>query len=46
MGGQAGGETASALAVDSVESFVLESLKWFAHCTGDEHDTVLADFQR
>src|SRR5579864_2752406 len=29
MGGRAGGETASALAIGSVESFVLESLKWF-----------------
>jgi len=46
MGGRAGGDTASALAIDSVESFVLDSLKWFAHCTGDEQDQVLADFQR
>lgn len=46
MGGRAGGETASALAIDSVESFVLESLKWFAQCKGEEHDHVLADFQR
>jgi protein phosphatase len=46
MGGRAGGETASALAIDSVESFVLESLKWFAQCKGDEQDNVLADFQR
>jgi protein phosphatase len=46
MGGRAGGETASALAIDSVETFVLESLKWFAQCKGDEQDQVLADFQR
>ena len=46
MGGRAGGETASALAIGSVESFVLESLKWFALCKGDEQDAVLADFQR
>ncbi|HLJ10219.1 MAG TPA: Stp1/IreP family PP2C-type Ser/Thr phosphatase [Planctomycetaceae bacterium] len=46
MGGRAGGEVASALAIDSVESFVLESLKWFAQCKGDEQDRVLADFQR
>jgi protein phosphatase len=46
MGGRAGGETASALAIGSVESFVLNSLKWFAHCKGDEQDRVLADFQR
>ena len=46
MGGCAAGETASALAIHSVESFVLESLKWFAQCQGDEQDQVLADFQR
>jgi len=46
MGGRAGGETASALAIDSVETFVLESLKWFAECKGDDQDNVLADFQR
>jgi protein phosphatase len=46
MGGRAAGETASALAIDSVGSFVLESLKWFAQCQGDEQDQVLADFQR
>ena len=45
MGGQAAGETASALAIDSVESFVLDSLKWFAQCKGDEQDQVLNDFQ-
>jgi serine/threonine protein phosphatase PrpC len=46
MGGRAAGETASALAVDSVGSFVLESLKWFAECRGAEQDQVLVDFQR
>ncbi len=46
MGGQAAGETASALAVESVEVFVLESLKWFAHCTGDSQDKILAEFQK
>jgi serine/threonine protein phosphatase PrpC len=45
MGGHTGGETASALAIDSVESFVLETLKWFAQCKGKEQDHVLADFQ-
>ena len=45
MGGRAAGEQASALAIDSVESFVLESLKWFAACQGDEQDQVLTDFQ-
>jgi len=46
MGGRAGGEKASALAIGSVESFVLDFLKWFAQCRGDEQDAVLADFQR
>jgi serine/threonine protein phosphatase PrpC len=46
MGGRAGGETASALAIDSVETFVLESLKWFSQCRGEEQDGVLADFQK
>ena len=46
MGGRAGGEKASALAIDSVEAFVLDSLKWFSLCKGDEQDQVLADFQK
>jgi protein phosphatase len=46
MGGHAGGEKASALAIDSVESFILETFKWFAQCKGREQDQVLADFQR
>jgi PPM family protein phosphatase len=46
MGGHAGGEKASALAIDSVESFVLETFKWFAQCKGQEQDQVLADFQK
>jgi protein phosphatase len=46
MGGKAAGETASALAVESVESFVLESLKWFAHCQGGDDDKILAEFQK
>jgi protein phosphatase len=45
MGGHAGGEKASALAIDSVESFVLETFKWFAQCKGREQDQVLSDFQ-
>ena len=32
--------------IDSVGSFVLESLKWFAQCRGDEQNQVLTDFQR
>ena len=45
MGGRAAGERASASAIDSVESFVLDSLKWFAKCKGAAQDQVLADFQ-
>src|SRR6516165_1806932 len=30
MGGHAGGEKASALAIDSVEAFILDTFKWFA----------------
>jgi protein phosphatase len=45
MGGCAGGERASALAIGSVETFVLESLKWFSQCQGEEQDAVLADFR-
>lgn len=38
MGGAAAGECASALAVESVEQFVLNTLKWFFHLGGrDEH---------
>jgi PPM family protein phosphatase len=46
MGGRAGGEQASALVIDSVETFILETFKWFARCKGKEHDHVLADFQK
>jgi len=45
MGGHAAGEQASALAMGSVESFVLEAFKWFAECRAREHDKVFADFQ-
>ncbi len=46
MGGHAGGEHASALAIDSVETFILGTFKWFAQFKGPEHDHVLTDFQR
>src|SRR6266446_3510693 len=45
MGGHAGGEQASALAIDSVETFILGTFKWFAQFKGPEQDQVLADFQ-
>jgi PPM family protein phosphatase len=46
MGGAAGGEEASAMAVDSVETYVLEALKWFSRCRENEEDQVLSEFQR
>jgi serine/threonine protein phosphatase PrpC len=45
MGGHAGGEQASALAIDSVEAFILDTFQWFAHFKGKEEDKLLADFQ-
>ena len=45
MGGHAGGEQASALAIVSVEAFILESFKWFAQLTGKGEDNVLVDFK-
>jgi PPM family protein phosphatase len=46
MGGRAGGERASALAIDSVETFMLETLKWFFQFKGKEEDKVLAEFSQ
>ncbi len=46
MGGHAAGEQASALAIDSVETYVLEALKWFAHKQGEDDDKLLADFRQ
>jgi protein phosphatase len=46
IGGSAGGERASALAIDCVETFVLETCQWFARLRGREEDAVFADFQR
>jgi protein phosphatase len=45
MGGHSGGERASALAIDSVETFVLETFKWFAQLRGRDQDRMLADFR-
>jgi protein phosphatase len=46
VGGSAGGERASALAIDSVERFLLESCQWFARLRGQDEDAVFADFKR
>jgi protein phosphatase len=45
MGGHAAGEEASALAVRSVEAFVLEGLRWFTRLKGPGLDRVLAEFE-
>jgi protein phosphatase len=45
MGGHQGGEQASAIAVDSIERFVLNTLKWFLHLQGTEGQTLLKEFQ-
>lgn len=46
MGGAAAGETASALALDYVETYILETLQWFACCRASDEDKLLADFQK
>ena len=45
MGGAAAGERASALAVGSVESFVLNTLKWFLHLSGHDEHALLAELR-
>lgn len=45
FGGAPAGEQASALAVESIESFVANKLKWFYHLKGAEGENVLAEFQ-
>jgi protein phosphatase len=44
MGGHQAGEQASALAVNAIEGFVLNTLKWFLHLKGSEGQTVLQEF--
>jgi protein phosphatase len=46
IGGNAGGERASALAVDSVEQFVLESWQWSDRLRGRDDDVLFAEFRR
>ena len=45
IGGAAGGERASALAVESVETYVLETVKWFAYCQENDEDELLTEFR-
>ena len=46
MGGMAGGQEASAMAVRTVEMFVLDAIKWFLHREGDEQNTLLAELRQ
>lgn len=46
MGGAAAGEQASALAVESVERFVLETLKWFLHLEGRDEHTLFDELRQ
>ncbi len=46
MGGAAAGERASALAVGSVEEFVLNTLKWFLHLSGHDEHVLLAELRQ
>jgi protein phosphatase len=46
MGGHAAGEIASALAISSVESFVLNSLKWFMRLGGAEESALMRELRK
>jgi serine/threonine protein phosphatase PrpC len=46
MGGAAAGERASALAVGSIEGFVLNTLKWFLHLSGHDEHALLAELRQ
>jgi protein phosphatase len=46
MGGAAAGEQASALAVGSVEAFVLDTLKWFLHLGGREQSALFEELRQ
>jgi protein phosphatase len=46
MGGAAAGERASALAVESVEAFVQNTLKWFLHLGGHDEQMLLAELRQ
>jgi len=45
IGGEAAGEEASALAVSSVEDYVLDVLKWFASCQPRDDDEIAMEFR-
>src|SRR4029077_4993542 len=45
MGGHNAGEQASAMAVETIEAFTLNTLKWFFFLKSDEEKNVLKEFQ-
>jgi serine/threonine protein phosphatase PrpC len=45
MGGAAAGERASAMAVESVEQFALNTLKWFLHLGGSDESILKAELR-
>ncbi|TXT22138.1 MAG: serine/threonine protein phosphatase, partial [Planctomycetota bacterium] len=45
VSGSPAGEQASALAVKSIEDFLVNTLKWFFQLKGPEKENVLAEFQ-
>ncbi len=45
LGGSPAGEEASALAVKSIENFLVNTLKWFFQLKGPEKENVLNEFQ-
>jgi serine/threonine protein phosphatase PrpC len=46
MGGAAAGERASAMAVESVEEFALNTLKWFLHLGKTDENTLVAELRK
>jgi protein phosphatase len=46
MGGEAAGERASALAVESIEAFALSTLKWFLHSTSGEEKELVNELRQ
>jgi len=46
VGGNAAGEQASALAVNTIENFLLDTLNWCLQLQGSEGDRLLTEFQK
>src|SRR5271166_4791429 len=45
VGGSAGGQEASIMAVQTVESFVLDAIKWFLHREGHDQNTLVNELR-